>query len=79
MIQLHDSKVWEPNSSSRDMRDKERKRAMESLVFLTAKKMEQLKLEDAKQNHDIMTLDVPNALYTTEWRKDCDEDSWCIS
>eukprot|EP00978_Attheya_sp_CCMP212_P017187 scaffold45596_cov58-Attheya_sp.AAC.10 len=95
MKQLHDRTVFEPIRLS-DMNPVERKRAMESLIFLVEKRDGTIKARtctngstqreyidredaasptgstdwiiitsmiDAKQNRDVMTADVPNALF----------------
>ena len=97
MKQLHHRKVFKPNMSS-ELTTQERKRAMESLIFLTEKRDGRVKARacangstqrdyipredaasptastdsvlitgviEAKQQRDVMTLDIPNAFVQT--------------
>jgi hypothetical protein len=105
MKQIHDRVVFEPISIEK-MTMLERRRAMESLIFLTEKRDETIKARvcangstqrayiareeassptaaseailitgviDAKQNRDVMKLDIPNAFVQTEISLDGDK------
>lgn len=68
MKQLHDRDCFEPVEVS-DLTMDERRKAMESLIFLTQKRDSTIKARssviDAKEGRDVAIIDIPNAFIQT--------------